>query len=69
MRHWLPTNVVTDCAARELENRPADTEMAVPAARLELEEVTYDLDRRGERLQLRFQHLDEGVHLWRAEVA
>jgi hypothetical protein len=37
----LPTNVVTDWAAREAENRAPDTGMTVPAARLELVEVTY----------------------------
>jgi hypothetical protein len=40
-RHGLPTKVVTDCASREPENRPAVTGMDVPAARLELDDVTY----------------------------
>jgi hypothetical protein len=40
-RYGLPTNVVTDCPASEPENRASDTEMGVPASRLELEDVTY----------------------------
>ena len=39
--YGLPTNVVTDCASREALNDPAVTLMAVPAASLELEVVTY----------------------------
>jgi hypothetical protein len=37
----LPTNVVTDCASRDAVNAPAVTAIAVPAASLELEVVTY----------------------------
>ena len=39
-RYGLPTKVVTDCASSEAENRAPDTEMAVPAASLELAVVT-----------------------------
>ena len=40
-RYGLPTKVVTDCAARAAENRAPESEMAVPAASLELVVVTY----------------------------
>src|SRR6266536_3364074 len=39
--HCFPTKVVTDCAASDPENRAPDTEMAVPATRFELAEVTF----------------------------
>src|SRR5262249_30816836 len=38
--YCLPTKVVTDCAAKEPEKRPADTVMAVSAAKLALADVT-----------------------------
>ncbi len=39
--HGFPTNVVTDCAASDAENRAPVTEMAVPAVSFSLVDVTY----------------------------
>ena len=46
----MPTNVVTDCAASDAAKRPPETEIAVPAASLELLVVTYGVTEAGHAL-------------------